>query len=79
MNTAVQDRYEAKYLDEKKQKEAWNTDMQYKSKHEAEKIKGQIDIDRETHRDTVDADKLKASTTANKWTGNMPDHHFEGK
>ena len=44
MKTAVNDRYEAKYMDEKRQQEAWNTDMQYKSKVAAEKIKADIAI-----------------------------------
>jgi len=78
MGAAVKERYEAKYMDEKKQQEAWNTDMQYKSKVAAEKIKADIAITREDHRDAVDADKLKASTTANTWTAGMPAHHSNG-
>jgi hypothetical protein len=78
MKEAIQNRYEAKYLDEKKQQEAWNTDMQYKSKVAAEKIKATTAIEREDHQDKVDSDKLKSGTVANTWTANMPAHHSEG-
>lgn len=78
MADAVQQRYEAKWTDEKKTRESWNTEMQYKSKVAAEKIKAETAIANEKHQDKVDTNKLPESTVANKWAANMPEHHLEG-